>query len=263
MCKSVFLTTPVLQTNTFISEMVAQFKQEAQQKANSRKKSSSSSHISSSSSDQKVLQPGDIPCDVCTGSKQKALKSCLVCLVSYCCAHLEPHQTVAALQRHQRIKPVENLEARMCMKHKKPLEIFCRTDQVCVCALCLVVNHKAHQIVSLVEECEVKKIQLVALMQQVIQERELMVEDFTLSYDLIKEDTERERAEGVEIFTSLTELVEGSLNELCEILEEKQKTKFRRAEDYIKDLKQEILDLHFTSAEVEKIPISEDPLSLL
>ncbi|KAK9536933.1 hypothetical protein VZT92_006678 [Zoarces viviparus] len=64
-CKKLFYTRPELQVNTFISEMAAQFRQSAQQKA------------SSSSSEQQESKPGEVPCDVCTGTKLKALKSCL------------------------------------------------------------------------------------------------------------------------------------------------------------------------------------------
>uniref|UniRef100_A0A8D0CV70 Uncharacterized protein n=1 Tax=Sander lucioperca TaxID=283035 RepID=A0A8D0CV70_SANLU len=147
-CNKVFHTRPELQVNTFISEMVAQFRQSAQQKASSR------------SSEQHVSKPGEVPCDVCTGTKQKALKSCLVCLVSYCEAHLEPHLTMTGLKRHQLIKPVENLESRMCMKHNKPLELFCKTDQTCICMLCTVSDHKLHDVVPLKEGYEGKKADL-------------------------------------------------------------------------------------------------------
>ncbi|XP_078126782.1 E3 ubiquitin/ISG15 ligase TRIM25-like [Sander vitreus] len=125
MCKNVFNTKPELLINTFISEMVAQFRQSAQQKA------------SSSSSEQQVSKPGEVPCDVCTGTKLKALKSCLVCLASYCETHLEPHLTMSGLKRHQLIDPVKNLEGRMCTNHDKPLELFCQIDQTCVCMLCM------------------------------------------------------------------------------------------------------------------------------
>ncbi|XP_035856507.1 tripartite motif-containing protein 5-like [Sander lucioperca] len=60
LCKEGFTTRPDLRVNTFISEMVAQFRQSAQQKA------------SSSSSEQQVSKPGEVPCDVCTGTKLKA-----------------------------------------------------------------------------------------------------------------------------------------------------------------------------------------------
>ncbi|XP_044198995.1 tripartite motif-containing protein 29-like, partial [Thunnus albacares] len=145
MCKEVFNTRPKLKVNTFISEMVSQFRQEAQQKA------------SSSSSEQQAAKPGEVLCDVCTGTKLKALKSCLVCLTSYCETHLEPHLTMSGLKRHQLMDPVENLEDRMCMKHDKPLELFCKTDQTCVCMLCSVLEHKTHEFVPLKEEYEGQK----------------------------------------------------------------------------------------------------------
>nr|XP_020511642.1 E3 ubiquitin-protein ligase TRIM39-like [Labrus bergylta] len=111
-CKTIFNTRPELQVNTFISEMVGQFRDKAQQEA------------SSSSSEIQESKPGEVLCDVCTGTKLKALKSCLDCLVSYCETHLEPHLTAPRLKRHQLIDPVENLEDRMCTKHDKPLELF-------------------------------------------------------------------------------------------------------------------------------------------
>ncbi|XP_031179581.1 E3 ubiquitin/ISG15 ligase TRIM25-like [Sander lucioperca] len=55
LCKEGFTTRPDLRVNTLFSEMVAQFRQSAQQKASS-----------SSSSVQQVSKPGEVPCDVCT-----------------------------------------------------------------------------------------------------------------------------------------------------------------------------------------------------
>ena len=134
MCKKVFNTRPELHVNTLLSEMAAQFRKAAQQKA------SSSSSSSSSSTEPQASEPGEIPCDVRAGTKLKALKSCQVCLVSYCETHLEPHLTMSGLKRHQLINPVDNLEDRMCTKHDTLLELFCKTGQTCVCMLCTVLD---------------------------------------------------------------------------------------------------------------------------
>ena len=105
-----------------------------------------------------VLRPGDVACDVCTGTKLRALKSCLVCLTSYCETHLEPHQRVATLKVHQLVDPVENLEDRMCRKHQRLLEMFCRSDQTCVCVLCAETDHRGHHTVPAERESAEKKV---------------------------------------------------------------------------------------------------------
>ncbi|XP_051238878.1 E3 ubiquitin-protein ligase TRIM21-like [Dicentrarchus labrax] len=234
--------------------MAAQFRQSAQQKA------------SSSSSEQQVSKPGEVPCDVCTGTKLKALKSCLVCLVSYCETHLEPHLTTSGLKRHQLIDPVENLEGRMCTKHDKLLELFCKTDQMCVCSLCTIFDHKTHDVVPLKEEYEGKKAELgktEAEIQQLIQKRRLKIQEIKRSVELSKKGADREIADGVQVFTALKKSVKRSQAELIYTIKEKQRKTEKQAEDFIKELEQEIFELRKRSSEVEQLSQSEDHLHLL
>ncbi|XP_056265048.1 E3 ubiquitin-protein ligase TRIM39-like [Pseudoliparis swirei] len=254
MCQEVFTTRPDLRVNTFISEMVSQFRQSAKRKARS------------SSSKQQESRPGEVPCDVCTGTKLKALKSCLVCLASYCETHLEPHLTASRLKRHQLMDPVENLDGRMCLKHDKPLELFCRTDQTCVCMLCSVLDHKMHNVVPLKEEYEGKKVELQkteAETQEMIQKRRLKIQEVKHKVKLRQEDADRQKAEGVLVFTDLKESVERKLNEFITTIEEKQRSTKKQAEDAIREMEQEISDLMKRSTEVEKLSLSEDHLHLL
>ncbi|XP_015821359.2 E3 ubiquitin-protein ligase TRIM39 [Nothobranchius furzeri] len=252
-CKKVFKTRPELEVNTFIREMVDQFRHEAEQKT-------------SSSSEQQAAQPGEVPCDVCTGTRLKALKSCLVCLLSYCETHLEPHLTASYVKRHQLVDPVENLEDRMCQKHDKPLELFCRTDQTCVCLVCPVLDHQTHEFVPLREECEGKKAELEKIeaeVQQMIQNRRLKIQEIKESLKISKDAADRQKAEGVQVFTDLKESVERSLKELIKEIEDNQKTTEKRAEGFIKDLEQEISELMKRSSEVKQLSCSEDHLHLL
>uniref|UniRef100_UPI003AAF4532 E3 ubiquitin-protein ligase TRIM21-like isoform X2 n=1 Tax=Centroberyx gerrardi TaxID=166262 RepID=UPI003AAF4532 len=211
-------------------------------------------------------KPGEVPCDVCTGTKLKALKSCLVCLASYCETHLEPHQRIKSLKKHKLIDPVENLEDRMCKEHDKPLELFCKTDQMCVCLLCTVLDHKSHDIVPLKEEYKGKKAELgktEAEIQQKIQERQLKIQEIKHSVELSKEDADREIADSVRVFTALMQSVERGQAELIETIQEKQKTTEKQAEGFIKELEQEISELMKRTAEVEQLSRTEDHLHLL
>ncbi|XP_074485987.1 E3 ubiquitin-protein ligase TRIM39-like [Sebastes fasciatus] len=254
MCQEVFIRRPDLHINTLFSEMVAQFRQSAQQKASRRR------------SEQQVAKPGEVPCDFCTGTKLKALKSCLVCLASYCDTHLEPHLTMSGLKAHQLIDPVENVENRMCTKHDKPLVLFCKTDLTCVCMLCNVEDHKMHDVVPLKDEYEGKKAELgktEAEIQQMIHNRRLKIQEIIHSVDLSKEYADRDIAEGVQVFTSLMESVDRGLANLIDTIKMKQKITEKQAEDFIKELEKEISELSKRWADVEQLSRSEDQLHLL
>ncbi|XP_046907223.1 zinc finger protein RFP-like [Hypomesus transpacificus] len=252
MCKMTFDKRPDLYVNTFISEMAAQFRKSEPLKA-------------TISPDLRLPKP-EVSCDICTGSKLKALKSCLVCLASYCETHLEPHQRVAAFKKHKLIEPVKNLEDRMCQKHERPLELFCRTDQMCVCLMCMTTDHKTHGFMTLEEVFQQRKVKLGQMMAEIklmMEERSSKVKEITLSVEISKRDAEREKSDSVQVFTALVRSIERSQAELIEVIEEKQKAAEKQAEGFIKDLDVEITELKRRSTELEQLSHTEDHLHLL
>ncbi|KAM6961554.1 uncharacterized protein LKV04_020570 [Tautogolabrus adspersus] len=253
LCKELYKKKPDLRVNTFISEMAAQFRLSVQKET-------------SSSSEEQHANTGEVLCDYCTETKQKALKSCLDCLVSYCETHLEPHQRIQALKRHKLIEPVENLESRICKKHERPLDQFCKTDQVCVCGFCTESEHKRHNVVSLREEYEAKKAELgetEAEFQKMIKERRVKIEDFKQSVKLSKEDADRETTASVQAFTALIRSVEEGLAQLIDLIKEKHNTTEKQAEVFIKELEEEISELTKRNTEVEQLSRNKDPLQFL
>ncbi|XP_045073302.1 uncharacterized protein LOC121536025, partial [Coregonus clupeaformis] len=90
------------------------------------------------------IRTGEVVCDVC---EVKAVKSCLTCNQCYCETHVRKHYTVPKLQRHTLVEVTGDLEERLCQEHHRALEVFCRTDQKLICSLCVVTEHKGHDVV--------------------------------------------------------------------------------------------------------------------
>ncbi|XP_041637236.1 E3 ubiquitin-protein ligase TRIM39-like isoform X2 [Cheilinus undulatus] len=253
LCKEGFEKRPQLRVNTLMSDMAAQFRR-------STVKKSRSSSIRRSSSSEEVL------CGVCTETKVKALKSCLMCLNSYCETHLEVHQKVIGKTKHDLIDPVGNLEERMCENHHRPLEMFCKQDQTCVCLSCTESSHKFHRIVPLVEQYEEKKAELretEAEIHKMIEERRLKIQTLKDSVRLSREDADREKSDSIAIFTALIQSVEEGLAQLLDFIEEKQKKTEERAEGFIKELEDEISKLRKRGSDVEQLLHTEDHLQFL
>ncbi|CAL8347282.1 unnamed protein product [Merluccius merluccius] len=247
-CNKLFHTRPDLRVNTFISELVDQFSRSARVK------------------EQPSVEPGEVPCDVCTGTQLKAVKSCLVCLISYCHTHLEPHQRVAHLKTHQLVEPMDRLEDRMCKKHNRLLELFCQTDQVCVCLVCTVTDHKSHPVVPLEEEFKVKKAPLGKMeseVQQMIQERKRKIQEINDTVQRSKADADREIADGEQVLTALMRCIEEQREDFNQTVKEKLKSTEKQAEGLIKQMEQEIEDLTNRSSEVKQLTHTEDHLHFL
>ncbi|XP_056437984.1 E3 ubiquitin-protein ligase TRIM39-like [Gadus chalcogrammus] len=248
-CNMRFYTRPDLRVNILLSEMVDRFGTSVLVK------------------EQPHVEPGEVPCDVCTGTQlMKAVKSCLVCFMSFCQTHLEPHQRFAVLKKHRLVKPMDRLEDRMCKEHDRLLELFCKSEQVCVCQFCRETDHKSHPVVPLKEEYEVKMAQLRKIEAEVlpmIQERKRKIKEIKDTVKRSKAAADREIAEGVQILTALKRCIEKHRYDLNKTVEEKLKSTQKQAEDLIKELEQEIEDLTIRSIEMKPLSHTKDHLHFL
>ncbi|XP_062863108.1 E3 ubiquitin-protein ligase TRIM21-like [Trichomycterus rosablanca] len=232
-CKEKFTKRPELKINTTLRRVADHFKKKSE-----------------------VDKP-EVLCDACTEMKQKALKSCLDCGVTFCESHLELHINVPKYKKHKLINPVKNLEDYRCQKHEKPLEWFCRDDQICVCQWCFEADHKNHNIIPIEEEINHKKV------QQMIQDRLKKIKEINHSVELSKKNTEKEKSDSIKTFTDLIHSIEKSQTETLKMMEEKQKVVENQAERFIKDLEQEITELQRRETELEKLLNTEEHLNLL
>ncbi|XP_028991393.1 E3 ubiquitin-protein ligase TRIM47-like [Betta splendens] len=128
------------------------------------------------------LKAGEVPCDSCQ-TKRQAVKSCEQCMASYCAAHLAPHYQRIELERHRLISVVKNLEDSVCRLHGRKLDMFCRSDQSCICATCAQTEHRRHRVLSIKREAQRKKDWLkrtMSKLQQNIHDKKRIVEKIKL-----------------------------------------------------------------------------------
>ncbi|XP_050994554.1 E3 SUMO-protein ligase RanBP2 isoform X2 [Labeo rohita] len=208
---------------------------------------------------------GDVQCDVCTGTKYKAVKSCLMCLNSYCQNHLEQHESFFKGTRHNLTDATGRLQKMICQKHEKLLEVFCRTDQKCICVLCMD-KHKNHDIVSAAAQRTETQKQLKETQktfQQRIQQREKDLQQLREAVESHKRSAQTAVEDSERIFTELIRSIERSRSELIRLIRDQEKRAVSGAEGRLERLEQEINDLRRRDAELEQLSHTQDHIQFL
>uniref|UniRef100_A0AAZ3RRB9 Tripartite motif-containing protein 16-like n=1 Tax=Oncorhynchus tshawytscha TaxID=74940 RepID=A0AAZ3RRB9_ONCTS len=217
-CRQTFTPRPVLGKNTLLNELVEKLKMTG---------------LQATPPAYCYAGPLHVGCDICAGRKLKAVKSCLLCLASYCATHLKLHNDLNQGKKHKLIDATR-LQEKICTRHDKLLEVYCRTDQQCICLLCVIDDHKGHDIVAAAEE-----------------------------------RTEKQRSAQAELFDSertLTELihsVEKRRSEVKELISAQEKAQVSRAKRHLKQLEQEVAGLRRRDAELKYLSQTEDHIHFL
>ncbi|XP_072549602.1 E3 ubiquitin/ISG15 ligase TRIM25-like [Salminus brasiliensis] len=209
---------------------------------------------------------GEVSCDVCSGKKLKAIKSCLVCLASYCETHLRPHYESPAFQKHSLVKASTQLQEQICTHHGKLLEAYCRTDQQCVCMLCMLDEHKGHNIVSAATERAEKQKQMVntkGKFKQQIEEREKELQELRKAVESYKSCAQAALEDSEKIFTELIRSIEKTCSEVKQLIRAREKATVSRAEELLVLLEQEIAELKGRDNELEQLLHTENHIHSL
>ncbi|ROL49762.1 Tripartite motif-containing protein 47 [Anabarilius grahami] len=273
-CRQTFSPRPALGKNTILAEMVEKLK---------KTKLPADCYAGA----------GDVQCDVCTGRKYKAVKSCLVCLESFCQTHFDRHEEYHSRKPHKVIDATGRLQDMICHKHDKELEMYCITDQQCICVWCKESEHKNHNTVSTaaqrtekqkqLKETQMKMRQRIQQRQKDLQQLREVVESHKRSAQTAVEDSERiftelirsiersrsERSaqtavkDSERIFTELIRSIERSRSEVTQRIRDQEKAAVSRAEGRMERLEQEINDLRRRDAELEQLSHTHDHIHFL
>ncbi|XP_027863826.1 E3 ubiquitin-protein ligase TRIM21-like [Xiphophorus couchianus] len=247
-CKETYLTKPMLRVNIFIADMAERFKTAVRRK---------------SSSPLQEAPFGKVLCNLCI---DPAVKSCLVCFMSFCTTHLQPHQTLPNLQRHKLIQPVNDLQNRLCKTHGEPLEFFCRGDQMFLCLSCKVKDHKMHTVVTLEEEANIRKIKLGKEKEstdQMIKTRQQIILDIQSSLDRIGKNADQALSYKNHAMAAVADYIQRSQIELTEVINTKLQQIEKEGMDFTTELDAEILQIKEKKEQLDKTSLTDDDFTFL
>uniref|UniRef100_A0A3P9JPC5 B30.2/SPRY domain-containing protein n=1 Tax=Oryzias latipes TaxID=8090 RepID=A0A3P9JPC5_ORYLA len=247
-CRKTFIPRPVLVKNTSFSfaNIIQKLKKTGLQAA---------------PADLCYAGPEDVVCDVCTGRKLKAIKSCLICLASYCEKHLQPHLDAAAFKKHKLVEPSKNLQENICSLQDEVMKMFCRTDQKSICYLCSVDEHRGHDTVSAAAERTERQRELEESQQQIqqrIQEREKEVKLLQQEVEAINHSADQTVEDSEKIFTEMICLIQKRSCDVKQQIRSQQQTEVSRVKDLQEELEQEITELKRRDAELKQLSLTED-----
>ncbi|XP_052456833.1 nuclear factor 7, brain [Carassius gibelio] len=202
-----------------------------------------------------------IPCDVCDEHLTfKAVKSCLICSLSFCDEHLKPHQSMPRFKGHKLVKPVEKLDQRACNTHGRPLELYSRCEERCICTLCVKTDGDVIPVEAERGRRQAVQQNTIEMMEKMINQREDKLKELKESAAKYQTLLEKEQQEIQKVFAALMEtLMETErvlLNPLEEgrrCLEKEMDEKTQQIQIYILKYKEIINSLHHTKSEEDDI----------
>ncbi|KAM4564387.1 tripartite motif-containing protein 16-like [Fundulus diaphanus] len=244
-CKKTFIPRPDLVKNTKLEALVEKFQKAGHQL----------------NPDHCYAGPQDVACDVCTGRKMRAVKSCLICLASYCEKHLQPHYNAPPLKKHKLVGPSKKLQESLCSHHDEVMKIFCRTDQQCICYLCTMDEHKGHETVPAAAERTEKQKELQVRRQQIqqrIQDQEKDVKLLQQEVEAINVSADKAVEDNEKIFSEIMRLIQKRSSDVKQQIRSQQETEVSRVKELQEKLEQEITELKRKDAELKQLSDTED-----
>ncbi|XP_018409163.1 PREDICTED: tripartite motif-containing protein 16 [Nanorana parkeri] len=202
------------------------------------------------------LEGDAVLCDYCLEGKVRAVKTCLTCMVNYCTTHLRPHLDNPKLHSHQLVPPMNDTEFRTCAVHNRPLEMFCKSDLICICQECAEGEHKDHQPIP----CAEARKQVEAEVQQIVSQYDWKLKSAENAIVKLEANTTSiqnsviEARKSIDLqFEELQEAVKKAHSKVLEFLDQREKAAINQSVGIKTHMEQKCNDLKKTKAKVEGI----------
>ncbi|XP_028328863.1 tripartite motif-containing protein 29-like [Gouania willdenowi] len=250
-CRNTFSPRPNLCRNTVLSDLLDRLR---------------TVELQDCTQDQNLDQGQAVRCDVCPGSSSRAVRSCLVCLVSFCELHVRPHLDSTAFQTHRLVEPQVRLQDSLCPRHHRLMDLFCTTDKTCICYLCLTEQHQNHHTVQAQQEQTRLQKQLSDLKEGSlvkIQQKEKDFQELQQTVSILSRSACAVAEESEAMFSDLIRSLELKRFEVRELIRAQEKTIVEQAENLMEKIQEEINELKKNQNKMEELSKINDSVRFI
>ncbi|XP_073705841.1 tripartite motif-containing protein 16 [Garra rufa] len=196
----------------------------------------------------------DVECHACVGMKRKAEQTCVECEESYCEHHLDMHNSLHVGKRHRLVEPNALLQGNICPDHGKMLFLYCRTDQLCICHLCITDKHRGHDVIPMKVEVANKQIKLGQLHKgtvDIIEAKQKDVQELRQAIEIFKASANKALEKNEKSFAELIQSMKNSQSKVAELIQGQTESAVKQAEGFIKILQLEITNMRTSGANLQ------------
>uniref|UniRef100_A0A667WJV5 Bloodthirsty-related gene family, member 1 n=1 Tax=Myripristis murdjan TaxID=586833 RepID=A0A667WJV5_9TELE len=250
LCKETFRKRPELHINRTLKEITEQFKQMATTGAGMGRREEEPNphpHRSQRQSLSSPLRPGEMPESVFAEMMNRFQRPSTT-------GSPPPAYPQTNASQYTLSGPGDSSsDLPLCPAHMRGLEFFCRTDQTCICSVCLErAEHRGHNAIPAKREWHIKKSQLGITeveLKDLISERERKMEEIQKSLQDIQHCAV--------IFQNISYI------SFYQVIEMARRAAEHRAKSLLRELEQEIAELKKRSTTLNQLAQSEDYILFL
>ncbi|XP_028311889.1 bloodthirsty-related gene family, member 30 isoform X1 [Gouania willdenowi] len=273
LCKRQFDERPLLSINKVFALIADKYKETTYGAVGGASGSTENGSNTGFTSTNPFLTPAPVEgggdtiwCDVCSGIKQPAVSSCLTCTASYCTEHVQPHHTSSVYAKHPLMDPQDALRGRTCSLHRRLLEVYCRTCQLCICAICVLEDHRTHKTVSVQTERLGKQKQVARAEQEMmnrIKEKEVRLNELNKKLEGVQSYVDRERGEVEHLLDEVSASLERIRSQVMGGIQSQVDAVMSKGMGLVSRLEAEISDLTSQRISLEAQATSQDHIGFL
>ncbi|XP_072339114.1 E3 ubiquitin-protein ligase TRIM65 [Scyliorhinus torazame] len=182
------------------------------------------------------------------------------------CKNLVLAEMVQFLKVRGSLPPHSEGELSGCLAHRKPLDLYCREEGLCICSVCATREHKGHDLVTVEDERLQREKELVAKheeMERQVKKTEGLIDTLKMQRISVKDSASRAQTNYVNKFVMLKMELEEVQDKVSKYIENEEQVALEQADSALERLEEKCIELREVRLKLATILKSNDSVQIL